>query len=150
MTKETLATLEDALVHEVWRQDLFEVHRLLNASANPNLPGRTWSSAIACAGENDEVGNIVRALVAAGAKLNIRDEYGRTPLHHAVNVAIDGTIQQNLDEIDWTVVGVFLELGADPNISDKTGKTISDVATAYGLNARRSLNDFMRTRSTER
>ena len=150
MTKETHVTLEDALVHEVWRQDLFEVQRLLDAGANPNLPGRTWPSAIACAGENDEIGNIVRALAAAGAQLNIQDEYGQTPLHHAVDVAIDGMIQDNLDEIDWTVVGVFLELGADPNITDKTGKTISDVATAYGYSAKRSLNDLMRTRSAER
>jgi len=34
-------------------------------------------------------------------------------------VAIDGTIQNNLDEIDWTVVGVSLDLGADPNMPDK-------------------------------
>ena len=139
------ATLEDALVHEVWRQDVVATRRLLAAGANPNLPGRAWSSAIACAGENDETGEIVRALVDAGADVNIQDEFGLTPLHRAVDMAIDGTIQQNLTEINWTVVGVYLELGADPNIPDKNGNTIAELASAYGYNARRSFDDFMRT-----
>ena len=100
MTRKSHATLEDALVHEVWRQDLSAVQRLLESGANPNLPGRKWSSAIACAGECDEIGDIVRALVAAGADINIQDAQGLTPLHHAVDIAIDGTIQQNLGVID--------------------------------------------------
>jgi len=149
VTEETRATLEDALIHEVWRQDVVAVRRLLAAGANPNLPGRAWSSAIACAGENDETGEIVRILVDAGADVNIQDEFGLTPLHRAVDMAIDGTIQQNLKEIDWTVVGVYLELGADPNIRDKNGETIADVASAYGYNAKQSFDDFMRTRSVD-
>lgn len=147
MTEEAHATLEDALVHEVWRQDLSAIQRLLNAGADANKPGRTWSSAIACAGENDDTGEIVRVLVAAGADVNIQDEHGQTPLHLAVDKAIDGTIQQSLDRIDWTVVGVYLELGADPAIADENGKTIADIASAYEDNAKESLDDFMRTRS---
>ena len=137
---------EDALIHEVWRQDIAAVQRLLDAGANPNLPGRAWSSAIACAGENDDTGDIVRVLVGAGADVNIQDEHGQTPLHHAVDMAIDGTIQQNLDEIDWTVVGVYLELGADPSRPDNNGTTVDDIATAYGYNAKRSFDEFMRSR----
>ncbi len=146
MTEESHTTLEDALIHEVWRQDVSAVHRLLESGANPNLPGRTWSSAIACSGENDETGDIVRMLVTAGAEINIQDTQGLTPLHHAVDIAIDGTIQQNLNTIDWSVVGVFLDHGADPNIRDSRGKTVYDTATAYGYNARKSFDEFMRSR----
>lgn len=146
MTEESHATLEDALVHEVWRQDVYAVQRLLLAGANPNLPGRAWSSAIACSGENDHTGEIVRVLVAAGANINLQDAQGLTPLHHAVDMAIDGTIQQNLDTIDWSGVGVFLDLGADPTIRDVRGETVYDMATAYGYNARRSFDEFMRSR----
>jgi hypothetical protein len=144
---ESHATLEDALVHEVWRHNLAAIHRLLKSGANPNLPGRAWSSAIACAGENDETGDIVRALVAGGADINIQNEQGLTPLHYAVDIAIDGTIQQNLETIDWSVVAVFLDLGADPNIRDASGKTVYDTASAYGYNARRSFDDFIRSRA---
>ena len=145
MAEEAHAALEGALVHEVWRQDLSAIQQLLHAGANPNLPGRAWSSAIACAGENDETGDIVRLLVAAGADVNIQDEHGQTPLHHAVDMAIDGAIQRDLDEIDWTVVGVFLELGANPNLADKTGKAIADIVSAYGDHAKKSFDEFIRS-----
>ena len=149
MTEESHSTLEDALVHEVWRQDMPAIQRLLQAGANPNLPGREWSSAIACSGENDATGDIVRVLVAAGANINIQDAQGLTPLHHAVDMAIDGTIQRSLDAIDWTVVGVFLDLGADPMIRDARGETVYEMVTAYGYNARRSFDDFMRSREQQ-
>lgn len=141
------STLEDALIHEVWRQDLAAVQQLLSAGANPNLPGRTWSSAIACAGENDETGNIVRVLVNAGADINIQGSHGWTPLHHAVDIAIDGTIQQGRESVDWSVVGIFLDLGANPTIPDVNGKTVYDTASAYGNNARRSFDEFMLSRN---
>lgn len=73
-------TLEDALVQAVWQQDLAAVQSLLAAGADPNRPGGAWSSAIACAGENDETGEIIRTLVAAGADLHLPDEQGQTPL----------------------------------------------------------------------
>lgn len=143
---ESQATLEDALVHEVWRLDLCAIQRLLRSGANPNLPGRTWSSAIACAAENDATGDIVRLLVANGADVNLQNEQGLTPLHYAVDVAIDGTIQQNRESIDWSVVDVLLELGAEPNIRDARGQTVYEIASAYGYNSRRSFDNYMRSR----
>ncbi|WP_145112063.1 ankyrin repeat domain-containing protein [Gimesia panareensis] len=144
MRDETHATLEDALIHEVWRQDLSAVQRLLEAGANPNLPGRGWSSAIACAGENDETGDIVRALVASGADINLQDSNGYTPLYHAVDIAIDGACQQNRETIDWSVVAVLIDLGANPDLPDNRGKTVRDLAMAYS--AQSSFEEFLRSR----
>jgi ankyrin repeat protein len=142
------ATLEDELVHEVWRQDMEAIKSLLAAGANPNQPGRSWSSAIACAGENDETGDIARLLVASGADINIQDTGGLTPLHHAVDIAIDGTVQSGRDVINWSVVDVFLALGADPTKTDKQGKTVYELASAYGYEARRSFDEFMASRNS--
>lgn len=141
------STLEDELEHEVWRRDISSVHRLLKAGANPNKPGRAWSSAIACAGENDETGEIARLLVEAGADINLQNEHGLTPLHYAVDMAIDGAAQQELDAIDWSVVSVFLDLGADPTIRDIDGETVYDLALAYGQDARNSFDAFMDSRN---
>jgi ankyrin repeat protein len=146
MSESDHSSLEEALVHEVWRQDLKAIERLLKSGANPDVPGGNWSSAIACAGENDTTGAIARLLVAFGANINLQDSQGLTPLHHAVDIAIDGAAQRNLDRIDWHVVGVFLDLGADPGIPDARGKTVFDLAKACGDYAHNSFIDFMTAR----
>jgi len=146
MTDGWYETLEDDLVHAVWRQDLAEVQRLLQAGAHPNRPGRAWSSAIACAGENDRTGDMVRCLVLAGADINIQDEQGQTPLHWAVDVAVDGAIQTGRDKIDWRVVGVLLDLGANLKIPDQCGRTAEDLVANYGAAARQSFDGFLKAR----
>jgi len=139
-------TLEDSLVHEVWRQDIRAIKKLLELGANPNATGRTWASAILCAGENDKTGEIASLLVSAGANINMQDQYGQTPLHFAVDVAIDGATQQNLPQIDWRAVGVFLDLGADPTIRDDRGKTAMDFVFGSGEYAKKSFDEFMNAR----
>jgi ankyrin repeat protein len=148
MKEESHQTLEDALIHEVWRQDLDSVKRLLEAGANPNLPGGNWSSAIACAGENDETGQIIRALVAAGADVNLQDADGWTPLLIAVDSAIDGATQQDLETINWSIVAVLLDLGADPHVAHPRWGTVYDMATDYGPSARESFAKFLRSRQS--
>ena len=87
-------------------------------------------------------------MVAAGADVNIQDADGWTPLHHAVDMAIDGAIQQNLDTINWSIVGVFLDLGANPNIANARWGTVYDMASAYGPHVRESLEEFLRSRES--
>ena len=56
---------------------------------------------------------VVKALLAAGANPDVRDNRGRTPLHYAV--AKDGVI--------LAVVEALLDAGADPAAKDSEGKT---------------------------
>ena len=137
--------IHDDLVCEVGRQNIPAVKRLLAEGANPNRGGRNVSSAIACAAETDETGEIIRLLVTAGADVNLPDARGTTPLFIAVDVAIDGAIQTNKPTFDWSAVAVLLESGADPYLKDGRGKTIFDVARAYGQHAETSFRAFMKT-----
>ncbi len=138
-------SLEDQLVHSIWRQDRRTVARLLMEGADPNAPGRSWSSSIACAGENDETGEIVRLLVEAGADLDLQDHNGWTPLMHAVDGAIDGAVQGNTS-INWLPVQVVLSLGANHLQGDHAGRTVFDLADLYGPRARVALESALSNR----
>ncbi|MDP1796861.1 MAG: ankyrin repeat domain-containing protein [Planctomycetaceae bacterium] len=145
MDRPSAMSLEEALEDAVGRSNLAMVDELLRAGANPNRPGRAWSSAIACAGENDETGAIIQRLVASGADLNLQNDQGATPLHYAVDVAVDGAIQQNRGSFDWTVVGLMLDWGADLTLKDARGRTAADIAAVYGENARASFQEFLQS-----
>jgi ankyrin repeat protein len=59
----------------------------------------------------------VEALIAAGADLNVADNYGTTPV-------VLATLNGHLG-----VAAALLEAGADPNIQDRYGRTVLFVAT---------------------
>jgi ankyrin repeat protein len=133
-------SLEDQLVHSVWQQDQPAVARLLGEGADPNMPVRNGFSAIACAGENDETGEIVRLLVDAGADIDLQDQNGWTPLMIAVDAALDGSVQAN-SCINWLPVRVMASIGANALLADSQGRTVFDLAVPYGLEAQAGLKD---------
>ncbi len=63
----------------------------------------------------------MKALLAAGADVNTRDNLGRTPLHYAA--------EQGYDRI----VTALLAAGADAQAKDKQGATPADLAQKRGL-----------------
>lgn len=61
---------------------------------------------IACLQKND---TLLRMLIAAGADVNARGDFGKTPLHYAV---FEG------DDYSMKIAKRLLEAGADPNLED--------------------------------
>lgn len=129
------ASLEDELSEAISNENLAEIQRLLQMGANPNVPASNGITAIHTAGEHDVTGQIVSILVDAGANINLQNLQGWTPLHVAVDMAIDGANQQNLSDIDWSTVKMMLNLGADPDLRDLHGVTVADLASSYGSKA---------------
>lgn len=74
--------------------------------------------------------NIFELFVSAGADVNARNA-GMTALHHAMDYAIDGAIQDGT-EIDLAIVRRLVELGADVAARTSDGATIRDIACTYG------------------
>ena len=87
----------------------------LQYACNPDITqdGETMLQKISnrLSGNRVDGGKIAKLLIQKGAKFNIKDEEGKTPLHYA---AIRGWIE---------IAQVLLEFKADPNLKDKGGYT---------------------------
>ncbi len=63
----------------------------------------------------------VRVLIDAGAGINLRDEDGRTPFHHAVMSMPGGTYSPIAGTMD--VIKMLIAAGAEINVRDNEGRT---------------------------
>ncbi len=68
----------------------------------------------------DEV--VSRLLLKNGAKVNVKNKFGQTPLHLAAH-PMQGGVEPNVDNIE-----LLLQHGADVNAIDKKGQTPLDIA----------------------
>ena len=123
-----------------------DVESMLDTGTDVNAENPHGWTPLLSACEHEQP-DIIRLLIARGADINYADSNGWTPLHNAIDVAIDGTIQTRAPEIDWQCVGLLLELGADPTLKCKRGKTPFNIIDDYGVNARSSFDEFTRKRS---
>lgn len=92
---------------------------LIEAGANPAAPSRTVPPIISAAmrGQTD----IVKKLVAKGAKVDTTDSYGMTPLIHAV------------DSDRYELAEYLISAGADVNARDTRGMTPMSIARSRRL-----------------
>ena len=89
-----------------------------------------------------ESATLVEKLVESGADLNVRTTDGWSPLHLAVDVAIDGAIQNNTSP-DFSFCKKLVALGARLDAQNERGDTPRDIAVGYGANALRLFDDAL-------
>jgi hypothetical protein len=113
-TKEKVLPLESAIDY----RNLWAANLLLDKGADPNLPASSgWPLLIvALRDSNLEVQQIAPSLIQHGAKVNVHDGSGWTPLHWAEHHHDDSISQ------------LLLEAGADPQAKDVAGRTPAQVA----------------------
>ena len=97
---------------------------------------------VAC--DNEEF-DIVRLLVEKGADVNRADEVGQSPLHFAVDSAIDANCGheqgRRVDDAPVDIIVYLLWKGADPLREDGQGKTPIDWAVRAGV---QKIEDLLR------
>ena len=97
---------------------------LLKYGADPNIPAKNdyektpfmlavseWSS------PNTMDIETIRALLKAGAKINAQDEFGRTPLMHAVSMPHEKKLGSD-------IIRLLIESGADVKMRDNSGRNV--------------------------
>jgi hypothetical protein len=99
--------VDDTAPHE----DLAIIRLLLQAGADPNIPNHEGKTVLHDVLAPDQA----RAFIAGGARLEVRDKDGNTPL---------------LATFDEDVAVVLIEAGADPMAKDGSGRTFFDSARA--------------------
>jgi ankyrin repeat protein len=89
--------------------------------------------------ENEQL-EVVKFLLRNGADINFKSFEEWTPLHVAVDISIDGTIQAggSLGEEPTELIKYLLDNGADKNALECNGKTPIDIAKDY--NSKKIIN----------
>jgi ankyrin repeat protein len=131
------------------------VREMLNHGASVNQRDSAGRNAIRVVGlsaigdKRENPAEVVRVLAAAGADVNVQDNYyGNTALHEAPDAATAKALieagadinRRNQDgqtplmlTLDPGIARVLLEAGADASVRDKQGRTALDIAREWQL-----------------
>jgi ankyrin repeat protein len=87
--------------------------------------------------------DMVQMLLEEGADINLKDEYGKTPLHHAVLTVFKGTPEDKIQNI----AEFLLANGANINAQDNQGETALHLAINQSVwNSKNCMVDFLLAR----
>lgn len=118
------------------------LRRFAEAGGNIDLPmpDSGWSLLhFACEQANP---SLVRVLVAFGADLNNSAECGYPPIIQALDIDIDGAIQ-NERPIVFEMTRLLLSLGARADVRDQENRTMREFVALYGPKVLNAFDDLV-------
>jgi ankyrin repeat protein len=124
--------IEANFMRAVWELNAEKAQKLIANGININEQINGNSTFLLDVVEQEDL-EAVKFLVSLGANINLADKNGWTPLHHAVDVSIDGTIQSGKQQGSepTEIIEYLLQNGADLSATDFSGKTPLDIARDY-------------------
>lgn len=125
--------MEDNICWAVANGDIETIKLLISSTISANYKCiNSGHSLLNIAVENEKL-EVVKILLQNGADINFKSYQGWTPLHVAVDISIDGTIQSgaSLEEVPTELIKYLLDNGADKSIFESNGNTPIDIAKGY-------------------
>ena len=122
----------DLLTDAIWRGDIALVRDLIaHGAALDDVDSKGWTPLMQASEAEDLA--IIALLLRSGADPNRQGNGGTTPLHIAVDIAIDGTMQNGYRPGDEPIhtVKMLMEAGANVSASDHRGHSPLDLAREY-------------------
>lgn len=125
--------MDDNICRAVANGDIEWVKSLFTRGISANYECiKSSHSLLNIAVENEQL-EVIKFLLQNGADINFKSNKGWTPLHVAVDISIDGTIQSggSPGEEPTELINYLLDNGADKTILECNGKTPIDIAKDY-------------------
>lgn len=117
----------------IFNCDLIHAKQLLLLGVNPNSPDSRGIFAIDAA-LNSGSPEVLRFIIDQISDINQDIGRGWTSLHLALDIAIDGMVQNNRLEPsseDIKMITILIENGAKPDIKDNSSQTAIDILKRY-------------------
>jgi len=125
--------MENELANAIFDDDLYSVYTIINAHPNLNTIDETGMSPLMHAVGAEDI-RLIELFITRGADINLQGHQGFTALHHAVDISIDGTIQNGGKPGDepLSIISFLIENGANLSALTDEGETPFDIANNYG------------------
>lgn len=124
------SVIDDDNSEQLWR-DLLEKHEQDIGSLKELTFEENGWSILHFAAENLFT-NLSTWLLSKGVPVDSKDNDGITPFLIALDSAIDCAIQEGEENIDFTMVNLLLDHGANENIVPTNGKNRDELLSIYG------------------
>jgi ankyrin repeat protein len=124
--------MENKLANAIMEDELYQVYSMVKDGIDFNEIDKSGKTPLMLAVEFENI-RLVELFITLGADINVSGHQGFTALHHAVDVSIDGTIQNGGEqgEEPLSIISFLIENGADLSAKTDEGKTPLDLATNY-------------------
>ena len=125
--------MENKLVNAIIEDDLYQVYSIINSGGvNFNAIDEHGMTPLMHAVESENI-RLIELFITLGSNVNKAGHEGFTALHHAVDISIDGTIQNGgkQGEEPLSIIKLLIDNGADLSKKTEKGETPLDIANTY-------------------
>jgi ankyrin repeat protein len=122
----------EELNRAIFEENLIEANRILEVGCNLDAADSTGKTPLMQAVLQEDA-RFIELLITYGASINASGFNGWTPLHIAVDISIDGTIQSNGKQgtEPTSIIELLIKFGADLDQVTNEGDTPMDIAKKY-------------------